>query len=55
MKKILAYTRKCIFVSVILAKVMDEKNVSLFQMGFLKWEKPQDERIDVAATDFTAL
>lgn len=55
MKKILAYTRKHIFVSAVLAKVMDEENVALFQMGSLKQGKLQDERIDVAATDFTAL
>lgn len=54
-KKILVYTRKRIFVSAVLAKVMDEENVSLLQIGFLKRGKLQDERIDVAATDFTAL
>lgn len=54
-KKILVYTRKRIFVSAVLAKVMDEENVSLLQIGFLKRAKLQDERIDVAATDFTAL
>lgn len=34
---------------------MDEENVSLFHMGFLKQGRLQVQRIDVAAIDFIVL
>lgn len=34
---------------------MDEENVSLFHMGFLKQGKLQVQRIDVASIDFIVL
>lgn len=35
-KKLLAYARQYIFLCAVIGEVMDEKNLSLFQMGFLK-------------------
>ena len=37
------------------AKVMDDENLSLFQMGFLKQGKLQGQRIDVPAIGFKVL
>lgn len=54
-KKLLVYARQCIFLSTVIAKVIDEENVSLFQMGFLKQSKLQGQIIDVPATDFKVL
>lgn len=54
-KKLLVYAKQCIFLSTVIAKVMDEENVSLFQMGFLKQGKLKGQRIDVPAIDFKVL
>lgn len=55
MKKLLAYARQYVFLCAVIAEVMDEENLPLFQMGFLKQGKLQGQRIDVPAIDFKVL
>lgn len=55
MEKLLADARQYILLRAVIAEVMDDENLSLFHIGFLKQGKLQGQRIDVPAIDLKVL